>query len=96
MVIIRTLTLLRLIKTLVMTIMRTLTLLRIEKEVGRDDREEVDAREIRIPIDSILGGEKIFFVIFLFGRESAICSQEKSLSFEAESRVGVKQLLANW
>ena len=64
MVIIRTLTLLRLIKTLVMTIMRTLTLLRIEKEVGRDDREEVDAREIRIPIDSILGGEKFSSLSF--------------------------------
>ena len=87
MVIIRTLTLLRLIKTLVMTIMRTLTLLRIEKEVGRDDREEVDALEIRIPIDWTLG-EKIFFVIFLFGRESAICSREKRLSFK--QRVGLE------
>ena len=88
MVIIRTLTLLRLIKTLVMTIMRTLTLLRIEKEVGRDDREEVDALEIRIPIDWTLGGEKFSSLFFLFGRESAICSREKRLSFK--QRVGLE------
>ena len=47
-----------------MTIMRTFTLLRIDKEVGRDDREEVDALEIRIPIDWTLGGEKFSLLFF--------------------------------